>query len=298
LHFESQDISFEMRRLANAFLEFGPKIALKAGNGTELSAEGGSSTFTRLLQFAYTELMRFIVVDTADTRGSVAVFQSVELLSVEAHSADQDYSGWLLPAVHRALANSSLSLAELEGYAVCSGPGSFTGLRVGLTTVKAWAEIYGKPVAAVSRLRALAVNDSPAQEPFIAACIDARREQVFAALYARLGDGSEPLGEESVTSLPDFVAQVKEEAEGKPVRWVTPDPGMLESLPEWPSLAARGHILQMAPPPFAQRLGFLAYRKFRQGQTVDALALDANYVRRSDAELFWKGNKPALKAQW
>jgi tRNA threonylcarbamoyladenosine biosynthesis protein TsaB len=241
--------------------------------------------------------MRFIVVDTADGRGSVALFESAGLVSVEAHCTDEDYSSWLLPAVQRVLANSSLSLAELDGYAVCAGPGSFTGLRVGLTTVKAWAEIYGKPVAAVSRLGALAVNDSPAQEPFIAACIDARREQVFAALYARLGDNFEPLGEESVTSLPDFVAQVREEAEGKPVRWITPDPGMLESLPEWPSLAANGHTLQLTPPPFAQRLGFLAYRKFLQAQTVDALALDANYVRRSDAELFWKGNKSALKTQ-
>jgi tRNA threonylcarbamoyladenosine biosynthesis protein TsaB len=241
--------------------------------------------------------MRFIVVDTADVRGSVALFESADLVSLEAHSNNDDYSSWLLPAVHRALANSSLSLAELDGYAVCAGPGSFTGLRVGLTTVKAWAEIYGKPIAAVSRLAALAVNDSPAQEPFIAACIDARREQVFAALYARLGDSFGPLGEESVTSLPDFVAQVKEEAEGQPVRWITPDPGMLESLAEWPSLAASGHILQLAPPPFAQRLGFLAYRRFLQGQTVDALALDANYVRRSDAELFWTGNKSALEAQ-
>jgi tRNA threonylcarbamoyladenosine biosynthesis protein TsaB len=239
--------------------------------------------------------MRFILVDTADARGSVAVFENLELLSIEAHSTDEDYSSWLLPAVNRLLANSSLSIAELDGYAVCAGPGSFTGLRVGLTTLKAWAEICGKPIAAVSRLEALTVSDSQAGEPLVATYIDARREQVFAALYALLGSGFEPRGEESVTSMPDFAAKVKEEAEGKAVRWVTPDPKMLESLPDWPSLAASGHILQVAPPPFAQRLGFLAYRKFRHGETTDALSLDANYVRRSDAEVFWKGNKSALK---
>ena len=181
-----------------------------------------------------------------------------------------------------------------------AGPGSFTGLRVGLTTVKAWAEIYGKPIAAVSRLESLTVNDSqayksPTAELFVASYIDARREQVFAALYARLGDSFEPLGQESVTSLPDFVAKVQEKTKDKPVRWVTPDPEMLESLAQWPSLAATGHIVELAAPPFAQRLGFLAYRKFRYGDTTDALALDANYVRRSDAEVFWKGNKSALK---
>jgi tRNA threonylcarbamoyladenosine biosynthesis protein TsaB len=237
--------------------------------------------------------MRFIVVDTADARGSVALFDKTELVCLEAHSTDEDYSSWLLRAVNRVLASSSLSLAELNGYAVCAGPGSFTGLRVGLTTVKAWAEIHGKPIAAVSRLKALTVDDSQAQEPFIAGYIDARREQVFAALYIRRGDTSEPLGEESVTSLPDFMAEIKEKANGKPVRWVTPDPKMLESLPAWP---ASGHIVELAAPPFARRLGFLAYRKFRSGDTTDACTLDANYVRRSDAEVFWKGNKSTLKA--
>jgi len=239
--------------------------------------------------------MRFILLDTADARGSVALFDKTELLSVAAHSTDEDYSSWLLPAVHRVLANSSLSLAELNGYAVCAGPGSFTGLRVGLTTVKAWAEICGKPIAAVSRLEALAVNDSRAGQSLVASYIDARREQAFAALYAPVDDGVALLGEESVTSLSDFVANVKEEAKGKSVRWVTPDPKMLESLPEWPALAASGHIIEVATPPFARCLGLLANRKFRQGDTTDALSLDANYVRRSDAEVFWKGHKSAVR---
>jgi len=266
------------------------------GNGTELRA---IPRFSRILHnrvFAYTDGMRFIVVDTADARGSVAVLNNVELIRFEAHSTDEDYSSWLLPIVNRLLASSSLSLPELDGYAVCAGPGSFTGLRVGLTTVKAWAEIYGKPIAAVSRLEALAVSDSQPNQGLVASYIDARREQVFAALYAVVGDGPEPIGEESVTSLPDFVAEVKEEAKGKRVRWVTPDPKMLKSFPEWPSLAASGHILEEAAPPFAQCLGLLAYRKFRQGDTTDALSLDANYVRRSDAEVFWKGHKSAVKA--
>ena len=240
--------------------------------------------------------MRFILVDTADARGSVALFNGIELRSIEVHSTDEDYSSWLLPAVNRVLANSSLSLAELDGYAVCAGPGSFTGLRVGLTTVKAWAEIYGKPIAAVSRLRALAANDSGTDQPLVASYIDARREQAFAALYSLVADGLEPIGEESVTSLADFVAKVTQEAKGKSVRWVTPDPKMLESLLEWPNLAASGHVLEEASAPFAQRLGFLAYRKFLQGDTTDALSLDANYVRRSDAEVFWKEHKSAVKA--
>jgi hypothetical protein len=71
---------------------------------------------------------------------------------------------------------------------------------------------------------------------------------------------------------------------------------MLDLQPSWQSLAATGHILQLATPPFAAGLGRLAYRKFRQGETTDAISLDANYVRRSDAEVLWKGNKSPIKA--
>jgi len=240
--------------------------------------------------------MRFIVVDAADARGSVAVFSDAELLFLESHSSDEDYSSWLLPAVKRALSSCSLSLSQLDGYAVCAGPGSFTGLRVGLTTVKAWAEIHAKPIAAVSRLEALAVGGQAIHEQLVATFMDARRHQVFAALYARSADGLALAGQEAVTPLQDFVARVEGESKGKAVRWATPDAELLEALPTWQVLGAKGHVVEYAATPFALRLGQLAYRKFQTGETTDALFLDANYVRRSDAEVFWKGNRSAFKA--
>lgn len=242
--------------------------------------------------------MCFIVLDTADGRGSVALFKNGDLVCLEAHSTDEDYSSWLLPAVRCALKPSGLSLAQLDGYAVCAGPGSFTGLRVGLTTVKAWSEIYGKPISAVSRLAALAANSQAASEvmeSFVAACIDARRGQLFAALYENSAHGMRPIGEESVISPSEFVLAVAREAGGRKVRWRTPDPQLLLSLPEWQDAAAGGHLLETVQPPFADRLGLLAHRKFLAGDVTDAITLDANYVRRSDAELFWKDNRTAVK---
>lgn len=242
--------------------------------------------------------MRFIVLDTADARGSVALFENNDLIGMEGHSTEEDYSSWLLPAVHRALKASGLSLAQLDGYGVCAGPGSFTGLRVGLTTVKAWAEIYGKLIAAVSRLAALAANPiaSPEfAEPFVAACIDARRGQLFAALYENSSHGIQSASEESVISPSEFLAVVAKQAGARRVRWRTPDPELLQSLPEWQEAVAGGHILETVQPPFADRLGHLAHRKFLAGDVTDAFSLDANYVRRSDAELFWKDNRAAVK---
>jgi tRNA threonylcarbamoyladenosine biosynthesis protein TsaB len=242
--------------------------------------------------------MRFIVLDTADARGSIALFENLDLIRMEAHSTDEDYSSWLLPAVHRALNASRLSLAQLDGYAVCAGPGSFTGLRVGLTTVKAWSEIYGKPIAAVSRLAALAANPTAGPEigeSFVAACINAHRGQLFAALYENSSHGIQPTGEESVISPSEFVLAVAKQAGDRKVRWRTPDPELFQSLPEWQDSAEGGHILETVQPPFADRLGLLAHRKLLVGDVTDAFSLDANYVRRSDAELFWKDNRIAVK---
>jgi tRNA threonylcarbamoyladenosine biosynthesis protein TsaB len=236
--------------------------------------------------------MRFILLDTADARGSVAVFEDAEEICAETHAGDQDYSSWLLPAVQRALSTSSLSLWQLHGYAVCAGPGSFTGLRVGLTTVKAWAEAYRRPIASVSRLEALTLAQPAVQEQFLAAFMDARRDQVFAALYERCGDNFALRGQESVMALPDFATRVVEDTAGGTVRWVSPDIGLLESWPQWQSMAGPRHAAMSVSPPFAQQLGRLAFRKFARKETTDALSLEANYVRRSDAEVFWKGNRP------
>jgi tRNA threonylcarbamoyladenosine biosynthesis protein TsaB len=239
--------------------------------------------------------MRFIVVDSADARGSVALFEDLEVQAVEEHTGEEDYSSWLLPAVTRLLSRSSLSLRVLDGYAVCAGPGSFTGLRVGLTTVKAWAEIYRVPIVALSRLEALIADHEDVGEPFLAAYFDARRDQVFAALYRKSGAVYERSGEESVTSLSAFLDRVQTDAAGERVRWISPDAELLASQVPWKSLAGARHVLERVSPPFAVGLGRLAYRKFRLGETTDAISLDANYVRRSDAELLWKGNKSPIK---
>jgi tRNA threonylcarbamoyladenosine biosynthesis protein TsaB len=240
--------------------------------------------------------MHFIVVDTADVRGSVAIFKDREELCVDAHRSEEDYSGWLLPAVQRVLLATALSLEQLDGYAVCAGPGSFTGLRVGLTTVKAWAEVSAKPIVAVSRLEAMTQIDPAIQENFVAAYIDARREQVFAGLYERSAAGFTLHGQEAVEALHDFIARVMKASAGQPVRWLTPDPSLFQALPEWQDLRANGHSLQAVEPPFASVLGQLGFQKFQLGLVTDSVSLDANYVRRCDAEVLWKGNKSVLTA--
>lgn len=239
--------------------------------------------------------MRFILVDTADVRGCVALCQDNVPIAVEPHLSDQDYSTWLLPAVQRLLDSSGLSLSELDGYAVCSGPGSFTGLRVGLTTVKAWAEIYPKPIVAVSRLAAFAQSKTSsryANPEYVAAYLDAHRSQVFAALY---GEAGEVLNDESVIALEAFLEMVQAACSSTTVLWKTPDIQLLCSEKIWLMRQAQGDRVEPIEPPFAKHLADLAHSKFLRRDFTDSMALDANYVRRSDAEIFWKGNPSAAR---
>ena len=229
-----------------------------------------------------------LALDTCDARGGVALLRDESLLHVEPHNSAEDYSSWLLTAVSRALTPASLSLRDIELYAVAAGPGSFTGVRVGLTTVKAWSEVYGQPIAAVSRLEALA-SESVGSSPYVAACIDARRNQIFAALYRRHAAAHQRIDQEMVIAPDKFLEWCATQAGSHSIDWVSIDPDCLTQVPQWASRHASNENIQEISAVLAPRIGQIGRRLASHNQLTDALSLDANYVRRSDAELFWKG---------
>lgn len=235
--------------------------------------------------------MHFVLIlalDTCDARGGVALLRDGALLQSEAHTVAEDYSSWLLPAITRVLTSASLTLGEIDLYASAAGPGSFTGVRVGLTTVKAWSEVYARPIAAVSRLEALATV-SAGSAPYVAAFFDARRDQVFGALYRRRAQSLERIDEEMVIAPGKFMEWCVAQAGAERIDWVSPDPGCLSRLQQWPARISLSETIQESSELLAPRIGQIGYRLATQNRLTDALTLDANYVRRSDAELFAKG---------
>ncbi|HET9803169.1 MAG TPA: tRNA (adenosine(37)-N6)-threonylcarbamoyltransferase complex dimerization subunit type 1 TsaB [Candidatus Acidoferrum sp.] len=230
--------------------------------------------------------MFLLALDTCDARGSIALLQDQRVLGEAAHPAAEDFSSWLLPAVDALLATHSISHADLAGYAVTSGPGSFTGVRVGLTTAKAWAEVYGKPIFPISRLAILAERASD-NAKFAATWIDAQRKQVFAALYHRQPDGWALLGDESVIDPASFLQSVSQTAGNSGIVWVSLDPEVLTSIPMRNVQNSVAASVVRVDPPLAASVGLYALKHLALRGT-DALSLDANYVRRSDAEIFGK----------
>jgi len=240
-----------------------------------------------------------LAIDTCDAYGSVALVEEQRVLASAQHQTAEDYSTWLLPAVDGVLAAAGRKLTDVAIYAAAAGPGSFTGIRIALTTVKVWNEVFGKPVAAVSRLEAFAVQAmgaSVASPPeFVAAYSDAQRGQLYGAVYRRDGSSLGPLGEERVVSPAELLGWAEELAGNHPVAWVSPDPAPLAGEPAWQERASKGELLEQVPRLVAPAIARIATQLAERGRLTDALMLDANYIRRPDAEVKWKGySKPVL----
>jgi tRNA threonylcarbamoyladenosine biosynthesis protein TsaB len=230
-----------------------------------------------------------LAIDTCERRGSVAVRREGRLSALRRHESAEDYSSWLLPAVHDVLRESGCALGDLSLLAVATGPGSFTGLRVGLTTAKAWAEVYGTPIVGVSRLAALA-RRGPESARYIAACFDAQRGQIFGGLFEKRPAMIELKEPESVLEPLAFLGLIADRCGANAVSWVTPDAELISSQAKWADRAAIGDLLFSYEDGLADSIGELAEERARKREFSDPVTLDANYVRRSDAELFWKGS--------
>lgn len=190
-----------------------------------------------------------------------------------------------------------MTLGSVEAYSVASGPGSFTGLRVGLSTVKGLAEVYGRPIAPVSRLEAIASLAQRAAE-WIASIVDAGRGEVYGALYRRERTGLTLMGEECVLPPLEFLEMVTRKLSPGSVAWVSPEAGRLAIEPWWPGWERKVDALEVVTSVLAPVIGRIGYRWVAEGRVVDSVALEANYVRRSDAERFWKSEpRPSVHAR-
>jgi len=126
--------------------------------------------------------MQILAVDTATRNCSVAVAADETILAEAMMGGTQTHAVCLIDMIRTVLKRSDRTLSDIEGFAVGRGPGSFTGLRIGITTVKALAEAAGKPLVGVSDLEALARQATFGRQ-FICPMMDARKGEVYFSLY-------------------------------------------------------------------------------------------------------------------
>ncbi|HEX8985423.1 MAG TPA: tRNA (adenosine(37)-N6)-threonylcarbamoyltransferase complex dimerization subunit type 1 TsaB [Bryobacteraceae bacterium] len=219
---------------------------------------------------------RILAIDTTTESGGIALVEGGEAVAEVSISAPQGFGQVIYGAIANTLRDAHWTLAEIDCFAAAAGPGSFTGVRIGVAAAKGLAEALGKPAAGISNLQAVA---SFGTAPLRAPLLDARRAQVYCALY----DASlELVLPETVALLPDFLRTLPED-----------DVEFLSTSLEPYRAALAGTRFETAlahetPRSLAAAVGRIASARFLRGRAEDPATLDANYVRRCDAEMFWR----------
>jgi tRNA threonylcarbamoyladenosine biosynthesis protein TsaB len=221
-----------------------------------------------------TELI--LAVDTTHEFSSLALLRGpVALEEVLLHSP-KGFGQILFGRLGELLARHTSKPADVDCFAAASGPGSFTGVRIGLASIKGLAEATGKPAVAVSNLAAMARYGSAALRAVV---LDARRGEVYGAVYDACG------AVVAAETVMPFTAWLRTLPEGE-IEFVATDFSPFAAALEGTRFA--GAVVTTAPRALAAAVGRIAYERWRAGQAGDPAGIDANYVRRSDAELFWK----------
>ena len=235
--------------------------------------------------------MLILALDTSSPGGSLAVLRDCRVIGTVSTWTDEIYSSRMFRQLDFLLGELSLNLREFDLFAVVAGPGSFTGLRVGLTAVKGWAEVYGTPIAAISGLEAIAVQ-SRSSDSLLIAGTDARRGQVYWGRYRRMVDQSQQglalEGEERVMDPDEFagsLARMREE--NCPFTVITPVPELISKMLSDHKALPTSRV-EEASPILAPHVGRLGHIRAQRGGLNDALTLNASYIRCTDAELKWK----------
>lgn len=226
--------------------------------------------------------MLLLGIDTSGKSGGITLAEAGESsfrVLGSAPIAGGTFSAQLVPTVASLLQQHGLGVRDLDGFAVASGPGSFTGLRVGLSAVKGLAEVLHKPIVTASLLEALA-SLSPTEGRVMAA-LDAGRGEFFFGLYAVAGGMATRIAEQLLSGA-EFAEQVKSAGAAMVV---TSDVNIAEMAS---LIQAKTRLTERPDSSVIARIGA---RKLLAGENVPVEALDANYLRRSDAEIFFKGQR-------
>jgi tRNA threonylcarbamoyladenosine biosynthesis protein TsaB len=226
--------------------------------------------------------MILLVVDTSGKNGCLGLARadsgndSVGLME-EVPLVGGSFSAQLVPQISSLLAKQQLDKSSLDAFVVVSGPGSFTGLRVGLAAIKALAEILHKPIVPVSLLEVVAVasSDPSSLQGSVLAALDAGRGEVYVGEYD-VADGSARRVQEQLLTKDEFVSV----AVGRVV--FTPDETLAGNLRGLGISVSTGSLIR------AEMIAKVGYRKLRAGESVSPEQLEANYIRRTDAEILAK----------
>lgn len=225
--------------------------------------------------------MKILAVDTSTSVASAAILEDDVIIGEYNCNRGKTHSQRLMPMVQHLLETVGLTAGDMDAFAASIGPGSFTGLRIGVTTVKAMAFAAERPVISVHTLDALAYNISM-WNSLICPMIDARNNQVFTAIYRFIGDKLERLTEYQGVHVSELADQLKA-MEGKIV-FLGDAAGMhkdyfLQELGKRVCMAPANVVLAKA-----SSVAVLAGNAYKNGNLESCYDMVPFYLRKSQAE--------------
>jgi tRNA threonylcarbamoyladenosine biosynthesis protein TsaB len=227
-------------------------------------------------------LMYVLGIETSTKTGSVAIVSESGIIAQYSLNIEVTHSERLMATVDRVLKDTGLAIAKLDGFAVAIGPGSFTGLRIGLSTVKGLAFATGKPVAAVPTLQALAWNLPYAAYP-VCPMLDARKNEVYAALYTYDGTAFAQV-------MPEMTIPIRglaEKISGKTL--FTGEAAHLYRREIEKQFGSEARFAPLsAALPSAATVAELGLGMIKSGNRTDPDSLTPLYIRRPEAEVAWE----------
>jgi len=226
--------------------------------------------------------MKVLAIDSSSVVAGVAILDADRLLYEGYQHHVKNHSVILMPMVEEALHSCRLTPDQMDLFAVSGGPGSFTGLRIGISTVKGLAQAVEKPAAAVPTLDALAYNVTGPENALVCSIMDARRDQVYTCLYRREGDRYIPLMPYSALPVEKLADQLVPSQ--KTIYFVG------DGIPVYrDKLSERlGKFARFVPPYLSYQrasvIGWLGMRDAAEGKAVPYQSLKPFYLRPSQAE--------------
>ena len=223
--------------------------------------------------------MRILSVDTSTAACSIVLSEDGNLKGEINTESEETHSVRLLPGIDTLLRSCSCTVKDIDAFAVVCGPGSFTGVRIGLTTIKGLAESLAKPTMPVTAFEAWVEKD-PEQQGILVPFIDARRGEVYGAVFNRNGETTELLSSGRVEKVSELLASIVHPQACFVGGGAVVYRDFIVTRPGWRVLT--GDLF------LGRAVSRIAFRRAEGRNFVSAAELQAYYLRRPDAELKWK----------
>ncbi len=234
------------------------------------------------------EGVKVLALDSSSLSGSVSLCQGESLIARTLLNIRSTHSEKLLKQIDHLLEETGWQLADLDLLAVVTGPGSFTGLRIGVATIKGIAQVLNKPVVSVSTLQTLAMNLPLSPVP-ICAFLDARKSEVYTQLF-EWDHSAGPVAISDATVLPPEQMLLKLSG---PIAFVGDGVFLYRQMIK--DILAERALIPIAPAHqlCAAKASWLALQAFHSGRLDNVAEILPSYIRPSDAELNLSKNKAA-----